>query len=318
MKKSYYVLLLGIAALCLLPTAYWCWAADPGTTGANFLKIGVGARSIAMGETSAAISRDANSAYWNPAGLAQVECQEISFMYNKWFEGINQQFLAYAHPYKRLGTFGLSIYRLGMDSIQGYDSQKKEIGKIGASDLSIGISFAREFIPSARAGVTLKWIYEKLHNVPANAFALDLGLQYSCLRADTHRQAGFPLEGLSFGTALTNFGTGLKFDVDRAKLPLSLKIGSGYTRNILGSPATVAVDLFIPYDNDVSFATGLEFWAKNLLALRFGYKTKDSEGNGIRAGFGIKVKFVQLDYAYAGYGEFGATHRFGISIKNER
>ena len=38
-----------------------------GTTAAQFLKIGIGARALAMGGAYSAVSDDATALYWNPA-----------------------------------------------------------------------------------------------------------------------------------------------------------------------------------------------------------------------------------------------------------
>ncbi len=47
-----------------------------GTTAAQFLKIGVGARAIGMGGAFAATADDITAMYWNPAGLARVYGRE--------------------------------------------------------------------------------------------------------------------------------------------------------------------------------------------------------------------------------------------------
>ena len=44
-------------------------ATEVGTTGNAALKIGVGARAAAMGNTFVAIADDVNTIYWNPSGL---------------------------------------------------------------------------------------------------------------------------------------------------------------------------------------------------------------------------------------------------------
>ena len=48
-----------------------------GTTAAAFLKIGVGARALAMGEACATQAEDITALYWNPAGLARLQSPQI-------------------------------------------------------------------------------------------------------------------------------------------------------------------------------------------------------------------------------------------------
>jgi hypothetical protein len=43
-----------------------------GTSSGTFLRIGVGARAVAMGETFVAVANDPSAIYWNPAGLASL------------------------------------------------------------------------------------------------------------------------------------------------------------------------------------------------------------------------------------------------------
>lgn len=292
------------------------YAGDPGTTGANFLKIGAGARNVGMGEASTAIVKDVNSVYWNPAGLNHVKTHEATFMYNSWFQDMDQQFIGYVYPYLNdIGTFGLSIYRLGMKEFQGYDANGVKTENVTAGDLAVGVSYARRFTSSFEdniynTGVTLKIVNETLDDASASAIAADAGFQYS----------GFPFLGewskdLTYGFVLSNIGTKIKFDTEEFPMPMTVKTGFGYTKEIMGEPLTGAVDLFLPNDNDMSVGFGVEYWMKDLLSLRLGYKTGDSEGSGIRAGVGVKMNGISLDYAFVGYGDLGDSHRIGVSYK---
>ena len=67
------------------------FAGSPGSTTANFLKIGIGARGSAMGEAQSAIANDVNASYWNPAGLSTLRFQEISLMHYSLIEGVRYQ-----------------------------------------------------------------------------------------------------------------------------------------------------------------------------------------------------------------------------------
>ena len=52
--------------------------------------IGVGARAMGMSGAFTAVADDASAAYWNPAGLAQLESLEIQGMFGSYLSGLNQ------------------------------------------------------------------------------------------------------------------------------------------------------------------------------------------------------------------------------------
>ena len=69
MKKTIaFFLLIGIQSL----THADFGSGSRGTTTANFLKLGAGARAEAMGGAYAAVADDATALYWNPAGLTRI------------------------------------------------------------------------------------------------------------------------------------------------------------------------------------------------------------------------------------------------------
>ena len=53
-------------------------AAGPGTSAATFLKLGFGARPLALGETFVALADDPSALHYNPAGLAMHETKRGS------------------------------------------------------------------------------------------------------------------------------------------------------------------------------------------------------------------------------------------------
>jgi long-chain fatty acid transport protein len=57
-------------------------ASGKGTSGAQFLRIGAGARAPGMGGAFSPIADDATAIYWNPGGLSQLSKREVSLSYN--------------------------------------------------------------------------------------------------------------------------------------------------------------------------------------------------------------------------------------------
>ncbi len=54
----------------------------------DFLMRGAGTRSLSMGNSAVAVVSDATSAYYNPAGLAQLKSYEINLMHSEQFAGL--------------------------------------------------------------------------------------------------------------------------------------------------------------------------------------------------------------------------------------
>jgi len=98
------ILLLVFAGLASATSLY---AAGVGTTAAQFLKIGVGARAVAMGGAFSAVADNIDAIYWNPAGLSRLEKREFTASHAEMFESTRLDFLAYAHPTSQ-GTFARS------------------------------------------------------------------------------------------------------------------------------------------------------------------------------------------------------------------
>ena len=79
-----------------------------GTSGAQFLKIGIG-RGAAMGEAFVAVADDASATFWNPSGLGTITHREISFYHNEWIADIRHEYLAVILPLSNFGTMGISL-----------------------------------------------------------------------------------------------------------------------------------------------------------------------------------------------------------------
>jgi len=292
-------------------------AGDPGTTGFNFLKIPVGARGVAMGESNVAVSEGADSIYWNPAGLAHQKNVEFYFSHNKWFEEIDHQYLSCVAPTVNVGSFGAYIYRLGMDEFQGYDANGVPNKEVDAGDWMGGVSWAKEVKSwqdsrSLSFGMTTKYIVEKLDDQSASAFAGDFGFLFK--NSDRGFKGDWWDKDISLGLFAGNLGTDAEFDSDAYSLPKVYKLGLGYKRILEGQPFCSSLDFITPLDNDTYYSAGLEYYILGTIALRTGYRSECDEGSGFMAGIGVKTGICDLDYAFADYGIFGGTHRIGVSF----
>jgi hypothetical protein len=298
-----------IISLCVLVIGTSGWAkSSPGTAGAPFLKIGVGAKAVAMGEAFSALANDITAVYWNPAGLIQLTKPEISTMYNDWFEGIGHGFLGFAFPTSRSKAVGFSIIHLGVGKIPGYaqidEDYYESTGNFYARDTAFAFTYATVLTEAISFGMNIKGIVQKIENEEASSFAIDLGQLYQP-----------PIDGLTLSAVVQNIGPRIKYSVEGDKLPLTLKFGSVYRVRV--QPLIITCDLTKPIDNNWKINFGMELWFKDIIALRGGFNSQlfKDLGAGITCGFGFTIAHYQIDYAFVPYDELGNTHRISITFR---
>lgn len=310
----------------MLPAAAALWlalpasAGSPGNTAANFLRVGVGARPVAMGEAYAALADDAHAVYYNPAGLAVLERQEVTLMHNKFFEGVSQQYGAYAYPHWKYGTFAAGFTLLTVEPFDAYTANDQPDGRVDAQDLAVSGAWARD-VPGLKGlsiGVAGKIINSRLHTYSAQAGALDAGLLW---RQDPH-------DGVSLAFAIRNLGTPMTFISEEFHLPVSAHAGLGYRAGVPmwdDASYTVVLEAVGGRDRDPYGAFGFEFRPVDEFALRAGWRQNQDSGIGVAGGIGfrsLEKGFVadwfpelSLDYAFVDYGRLEHTHRVSVSFR---
>jgi len=285
-KKILVGSIISILALILISN---CYANGPGTTAAEFLKIGVGARASAMGEAFTALTDDGTALYWNPAGLAQIKKTEFSTMYNMHFQQINQGYVTLASPLL-VGVTALGVNYIDMGQIEGRDEYGNPTGNFGASDIHLFAGYAIKF-KNISLGLTIGWLQDKIKEDIKSSFLGNIGVFYSLNKYFT------------FGAVVQNIGTKLGSD----SLPLTFKVGTALKlKNLI---LTADLPLSIEY-----YGLGAEWWVGSILALRVGYKATHTITT-ITTGIGLKFEKICLDYAYVPYSEIGSAHRLSLKIK---
>lgn len=277
---------------------------DAGTSTAQFLKLGAGARAAGMGEAFTGVADDSTAIYWNPAGLNKLTDRSLSFMHAVWFEDISYDWFSYAQPLNNMDAIGIGIQYLSYGSISEMDSTGLQGGSFSPADLAVSLSYARH-IGKTDLGLNAKYISSQIKE-SATAFAFDCGAMYP---VSSRLTAGFSLQ---------NVGTKMKFVSEEDALPLNIKLGGSY---LLNPSWIVALDAIAPIDNDAYFAAGTEYSrtisSSVSAAGRFGYnmRNKDTGGlNGLTAGLGITYLTYTLDYAFVPYGDLGNTHRISFKV----
>lgn len=305
--------MVGLALFVL--TANPARAGEPGMAGAGFLKFAVGPRAVGMGESGAAVAEDAYAAYWNPAGLALVPFPQLAATYNRSFAGVDHQYLSLAWPLRAGSTLNVNFTRLGVAALDGFDAQGARTAGVEAGAQALGVGYGRTLMgdgvdaPMLNAGLGLKGVRENLAGASAQTVATDLGL-LAVWRPASRAGAEWRL-----GFSALNLGPGLKFDAETSPLPTAYRLGLAWRVRPRGDVLTLSADPVLSRDEATYVAFGAEYAVWRVLALRLGYRTGQEIGMGFRGGVGFKLKAVEIDYAFAPFGELGQMHRMGLTVR---
>ena len=312
-----------------------------GTTGASFLEIGIGASAGAMGGAYVSFARDASALYWNPGGIAVLKNNEATVYHSMWLADTKVSFAGLVIPVGEIGTIGLSFTSLNMGDmpVRTIEMQEGTGEYFNASDMAIGVSYARNLTDRFSIGFTAKYVRETIWHMSASAMAIDAGTVF---RTDL-------FNGMVIGASISNFGSQLKLDgrdtrtysrVDDAKqgsnanipynidldswdLPLNIRLGiSTDVYKSTDYRLTIAVDATHPNNNYESMNVGGEFAFMDYVSIRGGFQSlflPDTEG-GLTLGIGLNSKMlftgnvVSFDYSYRDYGRLNAVHSFSLSV----
>ncbi len=304
--------LFGVVILFLLVSPELVWSqAKVGTAGAQFLELGVSARAIAMGEAFLSICDDASAVYYNPAGLSQMMERQAMFTHVSYPADINYDFVALAYPTPRFGGVwgvGFTMLNAGdMPYLGDYEVGLSPTQTFTAKDYALSLSYARSLTDRFNVGVTLKIIEELYDTERATGWAVDVGTLY-----DT----GF--KGFKIGMMISNFGPDLTFIDESYPLPMNFRFGGVVDVIRRGDHSAVfAIEGSHPNDNMEKFNAGVEYWYREIFALRFGNHFEYDEG-GISTGGGLKFNVsraaMSVDYGYHDMGHLNNTHRFSVGI----
>lgn len=301
-KERGTIFCLLVVAVCAMPAMALFEIGDKGTSGAQFLKLPVGARAAAMGEAYSSVTKDADALHWNPAALASLSGRSASFSHTALFGELNHDFLAYAQPFGK-GAVGAGVQYLSAGKVMETDDFGFETGGVmRPRDMAVSLAYARS-IGWAALGLSLKYIDSRLAG-SASAFAADIGaLVWVSAR-------------LKLAFAAQNLGGRLKFDRESDPLPVNYKLGTSWE---IGGAWLGALDINFPRDNKPFSGLGAEYrfntgeWA---FSGRLGYNTRtagDISGGGLSMGGGVGFCSSRLDYAFIPFGAIGAAHIFSLS-----
>ncbi len=325
-----------LAALLLMFAAQASQATE---LAGDFLNLGFGARSLALGEASTSMARGAEAIYWNPARLGQLRSGEFLAMHSEQFAGaIAHDNLAVVLPLgdPSEGGIGGGILRVAVDEIprtadldwldHGADGipNTRDDGegdgdwtpgervihdesriRYGSDDqTALLLSHGRPLGSMVSWGLTAKIVRQKIANASSFGMGVDLGVSLA------------PLHNYRVGVRIADAGgTRLWWSTGRReRVRTSVWAGQAYMLPLtgIGSSLCVGTDARF-YDvgeagHDSFVSLGAEYSFRDAVFARAGVRADE-----FVAGGGIRYRRWNVDYAFAGHDVLGNTHRIAMS-----
>ena len=257
-----------------------------------YLRMGLGARALAMGSAFTAISDNITATYWNPAGLANIDYIELGSMYSANM-GVDRIYNYFGIAKKfEFGTIAFSWINAGLKDIPG------DQGDYDIMDNNVIISYGRRLFEELKIGMNCKAYFNTFTggvNDTESGFGFDAGIIYSLhpklnvgfmIRdiASTTGEDDVPYQG-NLGLAVRPFDSneflkGITLSGDMRKVKDESKIITGLgleyaldMKTLTNFDANTAVRLGV---NDGHFTTGLGILFK-MLEFNYAFTTDTSE-----------------------------------------
>ncbi len=299
-----------------------------GTRGANFLHIGVGARSTALGASVASTAEGPEAMFWNPAGIITRGELSAIVSYMQLYgssSGITNTAAALTTPIGQ-GALGLSFTQFTSGSIDRTTEVAPDgddpafPGQFQYTGSALALQYARNITDRLSASAGIRVVQEGVDFAQATYFGFDLATRF---------RTG--LYGLSVAAAITNIGpsnrfsgsgvdrkvtaprengfaTGgtipVQFDTREVQLPTGFRVGLqsglvGDAEAMFGASKKHTLigelDFFDAIDTDVQPSLGFEYGYKGNYFLRAGKRWFNEQhapwkfADGLSFGGGVKI-----------------------------
>jgi len=296
-----------------------------GTSGFQFLKINVDARSSAMGSSNVAAAEDASSLYLNPALASRMENNQFYLSHTEYFADISLNYASYVHKFNSV-AIGASL--LFLDS--GEMDETTEFNPFGTGrtfrtiHMAGALTFSQRLTNYFSYGASVKYLDERIEEIQTQTVVVDIGFFYQV--AET---------GLRFAIGLNNFGfdaspTGettrptldgpvTETNFEDISPPTMFMIGAAFDAyesenfNLL-----VTGQVTNPSDNAERFSLGSELGFIDRFFVRAGYEFGVEEALYPTGGIGLKVPLLNrdlaVDYGFSTRDRLGSLHRFALKF----
>jgi hypothetical protein len=293
-------------------------AGENGGYAGSYLRMGLGARALALGDVGVAAPVDAFSSYYNPSAFGRMgNSWMVSLSYGFLSLDRHQSFVSLSKQIPPGAGFSIGWIENGIGQIRACDKNGTDIGEIDQSNNTVLFCFGRTLFSHMTVGVAVKIMFENINdgteqfNYTSNGVGFDFGMQY------------YLHPNVIFGYQIRDINSKLKSNTENIygsgqgttlidRFPLIQKAGIFYR-----SPwpwLRVLDDLEWSNKGEVKNHLGIEALHGQNLALRMGLNdTHLTFGAGMD--FKIGRNLSLLDYAFMpSVIDEGSSHLFSWQI----
>jgi len=266
----------------------------------DFLDIGIGTRSRALGCTFVSIADDGASVFWNPAGTSLMQSSQFYFTHNANFGGLSTlDYISFIKPLLAKSSFSFAFIRHNVGEIpifpelEGTSEERDTTPSIQGDGIPIGyfdesasvfiVNFSKSLFFSGNrlnVGCNFKYLNESIYSFNGTGIGVDIGF---IIAIKQHLLPG----QLTFGVSMKDAsGTQIIWNTKTETKDIVLsdyRLGVSYKKKVnrINSSFMFAVEHSTRYDNNNHI--GLEYTYKNHFLIDGGWNSGSfSIGTGFR------------------------------------
>ena len=154
----------------------------------SFLRVGITARSIAMGGAFTAEKDHGFSTFYNPAWAAFLVDRQVGLSYSSMSLDRRLSGLSFATPLPPTAGLGIAWVSAGVTDIQGRSSAGEKTTVMQTSEDALMVSFAQRILPWFSFGVNIKILQNQLpinESYKGSGIGFDVGLLFKSGKSTT-------------------------------------------------------------------------------------------------------------------------------------
>jgi hypothetical protein len=308
MRKRLYIFL--ITSLLFISVPCTISAQQRGGYAGTFLRMGLGARALAMGGAYVGLPQDGYSGYYNPAGLPILKKREVTFSYRMLSLDRSFSYVGYSAPLPPSAGISVGWIHAGVDNIDGRDFSGSHTEYYDDSQNGFLFAFGLKLNDRVNIGIGGTVLRETLLDITAKGMGLNAGVLVKVT------------DNLTLGGAIRDLGAHYSWNTESYfgetggsttdDFPVMVTGGAGYELKKYNT--TFIFDIFKNAKSETGYHFGIENRYSDIVHFRAGLNDGD-----IAAGLGLlfpvskyngRFDYTLTDKEY----DPEVTHIFSLSI----